>query len=291
MAYNDNQIMEVAYQPASTNDYAVAKDLNVCVMEIILIVVMADSVGLIEDLDTTELNRTYVLLINELQKLYDRNPELTAIKPEPIWKRFDVLETLTWDINEYSSEHSIDELNTHNARVKKLCIVAGKETHDYSPEQRQLADNAETVNAKYVKMINEANMQNKIKKDSDWHIPEYKLTYKPDGTILVNEVLKLKKIHAGSITERLLEQALKNPNELFKPDLGQTARNLSTVLNSAGFTKELKDLFFPTVSNDKGVIFRATVTREQVNIDNIDTTKLDLKLKELGATTVPKSSN
>ncbi len=284
-------IMDVTNQPTNDSDYAVAHALNNCVLGIIAMIVMAKIVDKPEDTDVHELNRAYVLVVDELEKLYNRNPKLAAIKPEPIWRRFDVLKTSSWEINEFLEDPANDIGQAHNARVEKLMILAGKDTPEFTPEQRKLLDYADSIRIKYGKLIDVLNQEKIAKKLTDWQIPEYKLTYKPDGTILINDVLKLKKAHAGSTTERLLEQALKNPNTLFKPGLGQTSRNLSTVLNSAGFTKELRDLFFPTVSKSKGIVFRPLITREQAEIDNIDTTELDKKLKELGATTEPKSTN
>jgi hypothetical protein len=277
-------------EDTTANVYAVAKALNERITAMIVAVVVADSVGLPEDQDIHELNRAYVLLGNELQKLYNRTPELAAIKPEPIWKRFDVIRTSSWEINQHLSENSVAELNAHNARVEKLCIVAGVEEPSYSPDQKKLIEYAETTTSNYVRMIDDVSAKKKAEKENDWHIPEYTLIYKQDGSILVNNVLKLKKAHAGSTTERLLEQAIKRPNELFKPDLGQTSRNLSTVLSSAGFTSTLRELFFPTVSKSKGVVFRPTVTRTQADEEKINTTELDLKLKELGAATEPKTA-
>jgi hypothetical protein len=282
--------MEVTNQPASNKDYTLAYALNKSVLGFIAMIVMADIVGTPEGNDFHELNRAYILVVDELENLYDRNPKLAIIKPEPIWRRFDVLKTSSWEITEYLDDPENDLGQAHNARVEKLSIIAGKETPEFTPEQKKLLDYAESIAKKYGKLLDVLNKEKNAKKINDWQIPEYTLTYKPDGTILVNEVLKLKKIHTGSTTERLLEQAIKNPNELFKPDLGQTARNLSTVLNSAGFTKELRELFFPTVSNNRGIVFRPTATREQADTDNINTTELDLKLKELGATTQPTNS-
>jgi hypothetical protein len=283
--------MEVTNQPTNSNDYAVAKALNTEVLTMIYSIMIADVFGLPEDYEVTELNRAYVLLTNELQKLYDRTPELAAIKPEPLWERFDVLKTSAWEINEYLGDPDNDEGKAHIAKIERLCIIAGVETLELSPEQKRLLDYAMPIRKKYVKIIDKVDAENKAKKENNAYVPAYKLTYKPDGTILVNEVLKLKKIHAGSTTERLLEQAIKNPNTLFNPDLGQTSRNISTVLNGAGFTPTLRQLFFPTVSKSKGIFFRPRITREEADSDNIDTTELDLTLKKLGATTEPKSLN
>lgn len=273
----------------ATNDYALAKVLNEQVTAIILTIVVADSAGLPEDFDIKGLNSAYVLLVDELETIYDRNQKLAAIKPEPIWKQFDVIKTSGWDINEYLSDGFNDAGQSHNARVEKLCIIAGIESPSLSSEQKKLLELAELLTKNYFRIIDETNISNKLAKENDWQIPEYRLVYKLDGTILINDVLKLKKAHAGSITERLLEQAVKTPHTLFKPDLGQTSRNLSTVLHSAGFTEEIRKLFFPTVSKSKGIVFRHTITREQADADKIDTSKLDLKLKELGASTEPKT--
>jgi hypothetical protein len=272
-----------------SNDFAVAKALNALVGQMILCVVMADVVGLPEDHDIHDLNRAYVLLVDELQKLYDGNQTLADIKPEPIWKRFDVLKTSSWDISRFLEDADNDAGNAHIARVEKLCIIAGNETPQYSPKQKTLVNDVEETISKYTKIITAANKERLANKENDWQIPEYSLIYKPDGTILINDVLKLKKVHAGSTTERLLEQAVKRPHELFQPDLGQTSRNLSTVLSAAGFTSVLRQLFFPTVSKSKGIVFRNAITRKQADDENIDTAELDLNLKVLGAITEPKS--
>jgi hypothetical protein len=80
-----------------------------------------------------------------------------------------------------------------------------------------------------------------------------------------------------------MEQAIKNPNKPFVPKIGQTARNLSTVISSAGFTPTLRDIFFPIVSEDKGIIFRPRVTFNEVLAEHIDTTELDKTLVKSGA--------
>ncbi len=265
------------------NDYAVAKTINNEVLSIILCVVMSDAIGLPEDYEINELNRAYILLLNELERLYSQNPELVVIKPEPIWKRFEVLKTSTWAINEYLSNPDNDMGQAHIARLDKLCILSGKEDADLSPEQQKLIEYSSETVKKYVQLIESARLDNNAKIEDSWYIPEYKLSYKTDGTIIVNNVLKLKKTHIDSTIDKLLEQALKYPNELFIPELGRTSRNLSTVLSSAGFTPILRHLFFPIVSKSKGVQFRPTVTHIQAIKENIDTTSLDLMLRALNA--------
>lgn len=274
----------------NTNDYAVARELNLLVMGMIMNIYLANNAGISVNNAIQEINRPYILLVDELQKLYDNNPKLSALEPEPIWKHFDVLKSFTGEINKHIANPDNDYGNAHYARVEKLCIVANAEIAHFTNEQKDLVDNAEKLVDKYFDNVQEAYVQNRVNKENDWQIPLYTLSYKLDGTILINDVFKLKKAHAGSTTERLLEQALKHPYTLFKPELGQTSRNLSTVLNSAGFTEEIRKLFFPTVSKSKGIVFRPTITREQADADKIDTTELDLKLKALGASTEPKKT-
>lgn len=273
------------------NDYAVAKALNQIITEIILIVVMADSVGLSEDYDINELNRTYVLLANELQNLYNRNPELSAIKPKPIWQQFDVLKTSSWDINEYLNDPSNDAGQAHNARVEKLCIITGVDTPHYSPEQKQLLDNTKAITGKYSKIINETNKQNLAKKENDWQIPEYRLVYDPmKGTILINDVYQLNKRSTNDFSniDRILAQGTQQPNEVFTPELN-TSKSYSSIISNAGFTPALRQLFFPVARNGKGVMLRPKVSRAIADAEEIDTTELDLKLKVLGAVTEPKT--
>ena len=277
--------MEVKKNTVSPNEYAVAKALNEQIAALIVMIVIADNAGLPENYEIKDLNRSYVLLADELQRLYDRNPELSSIEPKPVWKHFDVLAASTWDINEHFEDPNNNELQAHIARVDRLCIISGIENPDFSPEQTDLVNYAETVRRKYGKMLNEVNAENTLKKENDWHIPEYTLTYKY-GSILINDVLKLKKTHDGSALDKLILLALKNPNTIFKPQL-DGKRTLSTILSSAGITSTLRLLFFPEVGKSRGVLFRPTISSEAAREECIDTTELDLRLKDLGATTKP----
>lgn len=112
----------------------------------------------------------------------------------------------------------------------------------------------------------------------------YKLKYEDNGSIVINDVLVLKKTQSGSAPRKLMEQALKHPYELFKPELGQLNRNLSNVLSDMGITGTLKELFFP-IANKDGVKFRPSVNNTTAEEERIDTKELDKKLKELGAKT------
>lgn len=277
--------MKATNKTSQANDYALAKAMNESVYSTFVIVWMADGAGVSEHKNIDDLNSAYILLTHELAQIYTRNPELEAIKPKPLWRQFEVLKKHTAQICDYVDDTDDWGLE-HNAKVERLCIIAGIDNPDYTPKQQQLMDNLDFCRIKYA-TIGKKKWEDR---ENDRQIPLCSLTYELNGAVLVNGVLKLKKAHAGSSTERLLEQALKSPNTLFKPDIGQTSRNLSTVLSSAGFTKELRELFFPTVSNSKGVIFRPTISRKQADDEGIDTTELDTKLKALGAETEPKTA-
>ncbi len=260
------------------NDYAVAVDLNDKILKIVLI---ARFINRDRSLPVDILNRPYILLAAELQKIYDRNPELSSIEPKPIWQQFDILINSLEEISKSLSDSKNDTVTTHNARVERLHILSGEAKPEFSTEQKKLIEDYEKALFDFGKKVDEISEENKLK-IVGWQIPEYNLKYKLDGTIVINQVLKLKSVHAGSITDRLLEQSLKNPNKKFKPDLGKTSRNISTIISSAGFTPILRELFFPAVGDDF-IVFRPSVTRDQADRENINTEELDLHLREIGA--------
>lgn len=269
--------------PSQANDYAVAKALNDLVNGIMVQVYAGTGLDLTKDKDIDGLNRAYILLSQELEKLYARYPELQELKPEPIWKRFEVLKSNCEAIAGYIND-SDDFGYDHNLRVEKLCIINRTDTPEYTADQQELVKYTDAIKTDYTKKVKKAVASKEVseKVTYGWEIMNYYLTYKPDGTILINDVMKLKKVHAGSITEKLLEQSIKNPNTKFKPNLGMTSRNISTIISSAGFTPVLRDLFFPTVSGDT-IVFRPYVSKLQADLERIDRTELDLHLRELGA--------
>lgn len=277
--------MEATNKASKANDFAVAHAMNEEVYSTFVIVYAGDAAGVSEFKEIPNLNRAYVLLVNELEEIYFRNPELSEIKTKPLWQRFNVLKNHTAEICDYindTEEWGLERI----ALVERLCIIAGVVEPVFSPKQKKLIDDLDMYTKQYAAKTKE--MWESSRKNLG--VSEYRLTYRPDGTILINDVLRLKKAHAGSSTERLLEQALKSPNTLFKPDIGQTSRNLSTVLSSAGFTKELRELFFPTISNSRGIVFRPTISRKQAKDEGIDTAELDAKLEALNIKSEPKST-
>lgn len=274
--------MKDVNQTSNNNDYPVARVLNTVVLSIVALVREAEEMDLPEDYEIDELNRAYVLLVHELENLYNQNPQLTEIKPEPFWKQFDVLKTVSWRLLDYLDDPDQDKGQAHMRKLDKLCIIADNEIPELSPEQMKLIEHASETVKKYRQTLNNTRLDINERIEDSWYIAEYRLDYN-DGTILINDVLKLKKTHIDSTIDKLLEQAFKNQNTLFIPKLPQTARNLSTVLSSAGFTPVMRQLFFPIASKSKGVLFRPSVTFEEATRDGIETVELDLLLKVLDA--------
>ena len=264
------------------NDFAVAKALNESVMSLFDVLMMYQIIVRHERFDKDEINRAYIFLIDDLQKIYDKNPELQNIEPEPTWKKFDLLIPM-YDVSKYLEDN--DGGKSHNARVEKLCILAGEEEPNLTEDQKKLVEYVDTVVAKYLGIVIEEH-EKAPKEEVDmplFYIPKFTFTYKQDCTVLINDVLKLKKVHAGSISEHLLEQCMKNPNKLFKPKLGRTSRNISTILSSIGITPIMRDLFFSIVSDEKGVLFRPTVTFREALNNRIRTREFEKELMKHGA--------
>lgn len=266
----------------TSNDFAVAMRLNIELAPVADLVRQMGQMDVPEDYEIDSLNKAYIKLVHELDKLYKEHKELDEIKPQPFWKRFDTLKTNTWQMHDYFGPLREDTRDLHVARVEKLCIIAGSNTPDLSPKQKEAVKQLRLEVKNYEKILSDATLEINDAIEESWYIPEYKLDYKTDGTIIVNDVLILKKAHIGSAVDQLLEQAMKNPNKLFPPKLGKTNRNLGTILSGAGFTPVLRQLFFPEFSED-GIIFRPVVSHEQAERDKIDTTELDQLLRRMNA--------
>ncbi|MFV0484909.1 MAG: hypothetical protein ACK5MU_01620 [Candidatus Saccharimonadales bacterium] len=287
---NDIQItnvLEYAYslseQRDRANDFALVHYLNERAIALFSLVVDSRNAP-----ETDDVNRSYILITDLVKKIYSRNKELGAIRRHICWQSFDQIGYLD-DVWEYANDARGDYGQSHNAEVKRLCIVNGKEKPDIAPDVKKILDEAgKNVDAFVAELEYDEPAPDTSR---NWFIEQYSLEHKPDGTILVNGVLKLKKTQAGSAPERLMEQVVKQQNTLFKPNLGQTTRNISTIISSMGFDKTLRALFFPTVSQSKGVIFRQVVNSSDVSSERIDTYKLDTQLQKLGARTAEKPTD
>ncbi len=273
--------MEATNKSSSNNDFPVARALNNSLLTITKAVWDNDR-RLPEDHECmAELNRVYVLMVHELEMLYSQNSELAGLKPEPFWKLYDVLETKSDEILDYLDEPEVDNGRAHIIKLNKLCIIANNETPVLNSKQKKLVNNTEKAVKNYYIHLHSA------MDDIHWTAiaddTSYVLTYENDGRIVVNDILILKKTQVGSAIDELLEQAFKHKYELFIPKLKNTTRNLSTILSSAGFSPMLRQIFFPTVSKTKGVMFRPVVARSEVKSENIDTRALDYLLTHFGA--------
>ena len=277
-------ILEYAYslskQRDMANDFSLAHYLNERAMAIFRLVVDSRN----NSPDTTKINRSYVLIVDTLKRIYSRNPELQKIEDIICWQAFDVVDYIDGqDLWEFGNSVGNDGL-LHNSKVNRLCISNGIEKPNIAPDIKKILDEASrNVNV----FVDELDPK---KEDEDEYefdiIPAYSLTYKDDGTILVNDVLKLKKLQAGQASDMVLSQSFKHDGQLepFKPNVA-TKRQLTTIIGDMGFDKTLRTIFFPTISKDKGIVFRSRLTRAEADEQHINTKQLDKKLKELGAVT------
>lgn len=279
--------MGTSKQQTNDNDYAVATLLNSVLLQIVQLVREIEALDLPEDYDykLDELNRSYVLLVHELEELYKHNSKLAEIEPKPFWIKYNILTPYYWEVLRYLDENDQKKGQAHINQLDRLCIIANSEKPELSSDSLKLLEEAfgAIKNYKVVLKIAESDkdeVEDEFHNDDAWYIPEYFVSYN-NGEIVINDVMVLKKTHIDSAIDKLLEQAFKNPNTLFIPELPATARNLSTVLSSAGFDSVLRQLFFPKLSLPKGVLFRPSVTIEQAQKENIDTTILDLILEKI----------
>lgn len=278
---------------ANNNDYAVARELNERANKLIILVAeisrlyntdepfseYAESINV--------LNRPYVLVVHQLEKLYADNETLAKLNDDPktkaTWTLFNSIESNDLDINDYCRKHKNQEDFAHIAQLNRLAIIANKEEPIYASEQHKIIEEADKVIETSADRLREmeAGRPNK-NRVGEYYISKYTLTYADNGGIVINGVLVLKKTQNGSAPRKLMEQAVKHPNELFKPELGQLTRNFSSVLGDMGITGTLKELFFPIAHKD-GVLFRPEVHRRTADEEHIDTNELEQRLKKLGA--------
>lgn len=285
---NDVQVtnvLEYAYglseQRDRSNDFALAYYLNERAIGLFSLVADHNNTP-----DISAINRSYILIVDLLKKLYARNKELQAIQQHICWNAFDRLEYIHNDIWKYTRDTNGDYGQSHNAQVNTLCILNGKETPDIAPDIKKIVDEAIANGKAFYDGLEDEEPAT----SPNWFVPNYWLTYKPDGAIVVNDVLTVKKTQAGMASDNLMTQAIENEGKQFKPDLGSKyTRNLTTTLSGIGFKKNepLQQLFFPTATNN-GIVFRSQISRTEADNEHINTRKLDAKLKSLGATTEDK---
>jgi hypothetical protein len=278
---NTDNVLEYAYSLSQSankpNDFAVAYELNK--LSIGLFEMVADN-DIIPDI--TDINRSYILICDELKSIYSRNKELENIGGSICWKNFDMLEYIHNDLGEYKHFIGDDYGYGHVAQVHRLCILNKKETPDLSSRLAEMISTAKQNGEDFFNRLNETEEDIDILNDS--YIPSYTLSYDNDGIIWVNNVLRLNKNHIGRNPDLVLSQAFKHDGETepFLPEIA-TSRKLSTILSDMGFNETLRMIFFPVVNQSKGIVFRSHVGWIKVRAQKIDTTKLDKQLYKLGA--------
>ncbi len=262
------------------NAFAIATELNERVSKIAWLV--SENVkysSAVELDDMSAVNKYYVLLTNELAGIYQCRPELTDVQPKPVWHNIATIDGNVEKIAHMVANGQLKKDEEHIAQIKRFAIISGKENIDVSSSVADLIRQADTAISSFQRKV-ERHISNSFI-DEDAVIQKYSFEYKANGTIMVNGILKLKKVHAGSLLDKLLEQASKHPNEMHMPSLGQTRRSLSTLVSDISTIGSIRLLFFPTVRQDKGVYFRPIVTRRTALSEGIDTNEIDELLSEL----------
>ena len=274
--------MEVTNQPTSNNDYAVARELNLLVMGMIMNIYLADYTGATKDLDIQGINRAYILLVDELKKLYDNNPKLSAIEPEPIWKRFDVLKASAREIKKHLSDPDNDYGSAHYARVERLCILANAETPHFTEKQKKVKDYAKNMLDNYYEGVEEAISQYAAKESGDTlgtqenggQIAKLSLVQKTlklnaNGVTLTLKRFDSKKRFNYNLAKFLLDR----PDEwIKKEDLGTNFKTIRSQVKDwpklLGFTGELKDIFLSVNTKEQTIMLNPSksLTSEEAEI-------------------------
>jgi hypothetical protein len=126
-------------QSDPANDYASAKLLNDRVINIFTLVVDHNSTP-----DLTDVNRSYVFMVNELKQIYDRQPELKKIGNAICWRVLDNLEQAHELVPSIEFMHSGGDYGEgHNSSVSSLWILSGKKKPDLTPKLQKLLTEAD----------------------------------------------------------------------------------------------------------------------------------------------------
>lgn len=274
--------MGATKQPASANDFAVARELNLLVMGMIMNVYLADYSGVAKDLDIQELNHAYILLVDELQKLYDKNPKLAVIEPEPIWHRFEVLKASAREIKKHLSNPDNDYGSAHYARVEKLCILANAETPHFTEKQMRLKDYAKSTLDDYYEGVDEAFSQLKTNEgggaidpqEDGEHITNLSLVQKTLKLNVIGVTLTLKRFDSTKrFNYNLAKLLLARPDEwVKKEDLGPAFKTIGSKVKDwpklLGLTGELKDIFISINTKEQTIMLnpRKSITPDEAAI-------------------------
>lgn len=129
----------------NANDYALARVLNECVITIFKLMDNEQDLP-----DYSALNRSYVLLREELKQIYARQPELQNAGGSICWKVMQNIELFHENIGEYKSlafdyaQSGADYGDDHNSNVNMLCIKANIDKPVIPPQIQKLLTEAES---------------------------------------------------------------------------------------------------------------------------------------------------
>jgi len=276
----------------SPNDVAIAYELSRLAFE------MFETVELLQsqqpfDKPTAEIDECYILVAHELQRLYDKYPELDKMEPFSVVKYWDTLFEDGWETKEYylrddenvynNGRNGRSENQRHLSQLKRLCVINGIKEPTLTKELASLVQKCKQEIGKNTDILIKPEPASKPK----WQdvIPEYKLTLTDDGTLYLNGVKKICKPQYSSAPRQLLDEVFKSPNEDITPKIDNKTRKLSQNITDLKMTGVLRSLFFPRTTKTT-VFFRPVVSRKQADSEHLDTAQLDAELIAQGVKTI-----
>ena len=202
----------------NANDYALAKLLNE--YEIKIFSLLADHGNLP---DASDVNRSYVLLSEELKEIYARQPKLKKMGQPICWQVMSNLELFHENIGEYKTlaweyvNSGADYGQEHNASVITLCIKSNASKPVVPPEIDQLLSEAEKNISAFQYELDKMNAKLSIK---GFTIP----------VVTIGETIyRFSSMREGSLVLRILEHCLEN-----HPDEQVDLNTLKKELNDLG---------------------------------------------------------
>lgn len=142
----------------SANDYALARLLNERVIHIFSLMDTQNDLP-----DYSALNRSYVLLREELIQIYARQPELQNAGGDICWRVMQNIELFHENIGEYKTiafeyaNSGADYGEEHNSNVNMLCIKANIDKPVIPPHIQKLLTEAESNIKAFLYEIDKAN--------------------------------------------------------------------------------------------------------------------------------------
>jgi hypothetical protein len=185
--YNDYLMSE---RTDNANDYALAKVLNECVITIFKLMDYERDLP-----DYSALNRSYVLLREELIQIYARQPELQNVGGSICWKVMQNIELFHENIGEYKSlafdyaQSGADYGDDHNSNVNMLCIKANIDNPVIPSQIQKLLTEAKSNIKEFKFELAKMNATLSIEVISGKPVVElgeekYRLSAMRDGTVL-----------------------------------------------------------------------------------------------------------